>query len=143
MKKAFTMIEMVFVIVVLGILAAIAVPRFAATRTDADITKGRADIATIRSAIVSERQGQLIQGVTTYISKLSENTTTLFTGDGSRKLLMYGIVAKNANGHWEGASGGLSYTYKVDGSTVTFTYTPADGKFTCDRAGAMCKMLVD
>jgi general secretion pathway protein G len=61
-SRAFTMIELIFVIVVLGILAAVAFPRLAATRTDAEITKGRADVATIRSAIVSERQTQLIKG---------------------------------------------------------------------------------
>ncbi|AII13953.1 putative type II secretion system protein [Campylobacter iguaniorum] len=38
-KKAFTMIELVFVIVILGILASIAVPKLVATKTDADIAK--------------------------------------------------------------------------------------------------------
>ena len=58
-RKAFTMIELVFVIVVIGILAAIAIPKFAATRDDAQIAKGRSDVAAIRAAIVSERQGRL------------------------------------------------------------------------------------
>ena len=35
MKKSFTMIELVFVIVILGILAAVAIPKLAATRDDA------------------------------------------------------------------------------------------------------------
>ena len=35
MRSAFTMIELVFVIVVLGILASIAVPRLIATKDDA------------------------------------------------------------------------------------------------------------
>ena len=39
-KKAFTMVELVFVIVVIGILSAIAIPKLAATRDDAHITKG-------------------------------------------------------------------------------------------------------
>ena len=39
MKKAFTMIELIFVIVILGILAAVAIPKFSATRDDAIITK--------------------------------------------------------------------------------------------------------
>lgn len=38
MKKAFTMIELIFVIVVIGILASIAIPKLTATRDDAKIS---------------------------------------------------------------------------------------------------------
>ena len=38
MKGAFTMIELVFVIVILGILAAVAIPKLTATRDDAKKT---------------------------------------------------------------------------------------------------------
>jgi general secretion pathway protein G len=40
MKKAFTMIELVFVIVILGILASFAIPKLAATRDDAEVLTG-------------------------------------------------------------------------------------------------------
>ncbi|PSM51820.1 putative type II secretion system protein [Campylobacter blaseri] len=39
MKKAFTMIELIFVIVILGILAAVVIPRLAVARDDAKISK--------------------------------------------------------------------------------------------------------
>lgn len=38
MKKAFTMIELIFVIVIIGILASIAIPKLTATRDDAKIS---------------------------------------------------------------------------------------------------------
>ena len=51
MKKGFTMIELIFVIVILGILASVAIPRLAATREDAEITTGIANIRTLLSDI--------------------------------------------------------------------------------------------
>ena len=39
MKKGFTMIELVFVIVILGVLASVAIPRLSATRDDAEVAK--------------------------------------------------------------------------------------------------------
>ena len=53
MKKAFTMIELIFVIVILGILASVAIPRLAGTRTDAEIAATVANLRTILSDLNS------------------------------------------------------------------------------------------
>lgn len=149
-RFAFTMIELVFVIVVLGILAAVAIPRFAATRDDAQIAKGRSDVAAIRAAIVSERQGRLLQGQSAYINQLDDSTNysatgeTLFDNNGTAAngLLQYGITSGSGNGHWLKTAAN-TYTYSVMGDPVQFTYTQATGRFDCTHTNANCKRLTE
>lgn len=165
MKKAFTMIELIFVIVVLGILSAVALPKFAGTKNMADISKGRADVSAIRSAILTERQSQLIKGINTYIPKLCSATTDeiLFKGDGSTganargRILQYGIVKSSAAGGWRQNGSCKKFYFKVDATDVEFNYYPTEttvsgtdypaGTFTCvrgnDAAGKICKKLID
>ena len=142
-KNAFTMLEMIFVIVVLGILAAVAVPRFSASKTDATISKGKADVASIRSGIITERQNRLIKGETDFIKGSALNTSDgLFAG-----VLSYGIISSSEPGHWSKVSQSDAkneYKYHIDPSTsVLFTYTRSTGKFTCDTTSANCLKLVN
>jgi general secretion pathway protein G len=52
------MIELIFVIVILGILAAVAIPRLAATRDDAKAASIKTDIGTVLQAVPAWYAGQ-------------------------------------------------------------------------------------
>ena len=141
-KSAFTMIELVFVIVVLGILAAVAVPRLAATRDDAAIAKGRSDVASIRSGIITERQSRLFRGDSTFITNILMDNGGLFGG-----VMTYPIVAQAGRGHWTGAA--PTYTFSTSLGNAVFTYCPVvapgcpvAGVFDCANSAA-CSALTD
>jgi len=51
MKKAFTMVELIFIIVIIGILASFALPRLSATRDDALVAKNSEYIMGIMTEI--------------------------------------------------------------------------------------------
>ncbi|MCH5323533.1 MAG: type II secretion system protein [Helicobacter sp.] len=50
-KGAFTMLELVFILVILGILAAIAIPKISASREDAKIVVFKNDINALKSSL--------------------------------------------------------------------------------------------
>lgn len=152
-RSGFTIIELIFVIVVLGILSAVAIPKFLGSQTDAVIAKGKSDVSAIRAAILNERQKRLILGEVGFITSLDGGATanadgeTIFDNNGtaSNGLLTYGVTTKDAAGHWI-KTGTNQYTYKLDAATgCTFTYTPSNGKFVLSGASANnvdCQKLV-
>jgi len=95
MKRAgFTMIELIFVIVILGILAAVAIPKLAATRTDAEVSKLASEAATLvgelgtfytaqgtfKGKSTSDITNVTLKAIT---SSIIDTTTLVITDDGN------------------------------------------------------------
>jgi len=122
-RKAFTMIELVFVIVVIGILSAIAIPKFAATRDDALITRGLATLASVRSSIATERQKQILRGDFGGITSLQGTGSGVFStfNDANGSLVLeYDVVSCTRIGCWS-TTNGTVYTFKTPSDDCTYT----------------------
>ena len=145
-KSAFTMIELVFVIVVIGILASVAIPRLAATRDDAEITKARVTVASIRNALAMERQKRILRGDFNQIVAVGGTTGVFGNFDDNTSqpmVLEYAESNSTASGHWSVSGTGSTTEYKFNSAVAQNPiFVITNGRFVC-KAGSDCSALLD
>ena len=150
LNKAFTMIELVFVIVVLGILAAVAIPRLAATRDDAIITKGKSQVSAIRSGISLMKSKLMLTGIVTLPATLDDANTSGGTGstlfhradtNTSNDVLEYPIISDNDSSYGWIKTGNTQYIFRANGTNTTFDYNATTSSFSCVQDTGDCNTL--
>jgi len=154
-RKAFTMIELIFVIVIIGILSAVAIPKFAMNKDDAMVAKAKNTVAAVRNAIATERQKRILRGKFNKIYSLAKSTGVdkpifdYFDGDIKYRILEYPLTScktSTSTGCWiETVSGSATvdaqytYTMPLSGSVV---FKLKDNRFDCvTPTDKNCKLL--
>ena len=116
MKKAFTVLELIFVIVIIGILAGLAIPRLFPVIDTAKVKKLESQVSGIRAAISNAYSKNIISG-NNVCPNLEKNTSdnTLF-----ENILTYSIYKNKSDIKWDG--NGSDYNATIGKMVVTFKY---------------------
>ena len=157
-RKAFTMLELIFVVVIIGILSAIAIPKFAMTTDNAKVTKAKATVAAIRNAVATQRQQRILRGSFAPIFKLSSTSGAgtnkvifdAFDGNVSNSVLQYPLAAcetDTSKSCWRETTTGSAgspvskYTYNMP-LTGSVVFVLENNRFACETPTEVnCKLL--
>ena len=137
------MLELVFVIFIIGILATIAIPKLWVTRDDAIITKARTQVATIRSSIINAYSTNILSGVNECPELEAGDSDYVF----ENILKPYPIKVNQKEINWtleSNSSTETNYSLKIGDLSTTFTYKKDPNKrcpFICNDSDELCKDL--
>ena len=133
-RSGFTMIELIFVIVILGILAAVAIPKLAATRGDAEISKMSTNAATVVSDVGAHYTAQGSMGANWYdMTNVSLETAVGTSADGTTAVATDVLLTDGTN---------TCVTFSISDANLTVSVPAAPTGTICTAVAANVDSLV-
>lgn len=123
-QSGFTLIELIIVIVILGILAVTAAPKFINIQDDAAESAAEGIVGALNSAAVSVRGAALVRGVATAGGNVSASGSNVAVVAGGYPAATGAGIgsAVDIDSSWTGAVSGTLYVYQNASGNCTVSY---------------------
>lgn len=130
------MIELIFVVIIIGILAAISIPKIIVTRDDAIIAKTKTQISAIQSSVLNIYATNILSGNFEYPKLNKDNDDKLFGN-----VLQSGVLPSASDKYGWVGSGENKFKFYLGKRSTIFAYDISKGSFECDIKDELCKIL--
>lgn len=137
-KKAFSLLEIIFVLIVMSVITTLAVSKFDTAFTNTNVTKIKSDILQIRAGINSYKSKMILKDSDDDLEQLDDNDMMLFN-----KILQNPILSSNEPiaKAWTKISNSKYKVYVSHESFIEFYYDNKTYIFDCDISNELCKKL--
>ncbi|MEA3316087.1 MAG: hypothetical protein U9Q30_09545 [Campylobacterota bacterium] len=126
--KAFSLIEVIFIISIVSIIFVVAVPKFGDNLSNANSLKIKNDILLIRNALFQNKNKQILALGTISNSDIDNIINSIIT-----------LSSSNNIGQWNKISSNSYIVWIDNNSSLEFTYDISNNSFSCDENELYCK----